>query len=132
MKNSAQRLILTYVDGWKKNRIEKILAPLTKDCVIVESHGPTYHGASQIKKWVLFWIKEKGRVLHWDITSFYFLEKERIAFFEWDFACRVRGKDHKLFGISIVKFRNEKISFIHEYRMTKDQYNWSADELKPE
>lgn len=122
----ARRLIEQYVDGWKENDIEKIVAPLSKDCVVVESHGPTYRGLEQVKKWFDYWIQEKGRVSRWDITSFYFLEKENTAFFEWDFACNVAGKEYELPGISIVRFSGDKISFLHEYKMTKNPYDWNA------
>lgn len=119
----AKQLVERYVDGWRENNIEKIVSLLDNDCVIIESHGPTYHGVGQVRKWFDHWIEEKGRVIRWDIASFYFLEKENTAFFEWDFACNVAGKEHKLLGISIAKFSGDKISFLHEYRMTKDPYS---------
>ena len=123
MKQVAKRLVYEYVNGWKQNDITKITKPLANNCIIIESHGPTYHGLKQIRQWFEFWKKEKGKVLHWDISSFYFLESKNTAFFEWDFACHVRGKEYHLPGISIVKFTGDKISFIHEYRMTKNPYD---------
>ncbi|MBI1984605.1 MAG: nuclear transport factor 2 family protein [Candidatus Wildermuthbacteria bacterium] len=115
----AKQLIQKYVDGWKENDIEKIIAPLSDECVIIESHGPTYQGIKQVKKWFEYWVQEKGRVIRWEITSFYFLGEENTAFFEWDFTCNAAGKGHELLGISLVKFSGGKISFLHEYRMTK-------------
>lgn len=131
MHKKLKKLIQTYIDGWKENNIEKILRPLINNCIIIESHGPTYHGKQQIKQWFEFWEKEKGKVLHWDITSFFFIEKENTVFFEWDFSCNVRNTDYHLPGISIVKIVNNKISYIHEYRMTHISYNWKAKELNP-
>ena len=132
MQIKAKQLIQTYVDGWKENNIHKILKPLTDDCIIVESHGPTYHGKEQIRQWFAFWKEEKGKVLHWDIESFYFTQEENTAFFEWDFACNVRGKDYHLPGVSLVKFNKNKICHIHEYRMTHEAYAWKAKELNPD
>ena len=128
----AKRLIQTYVCGWRENDIRKILKPLTDDCIIVESHGPTYHGKEQIKQWFDFWEQEKGKVLVWDIRSFYVIDTQYIAFFEWNFVCNVRGKEYRLPGISLVKFKENKICSIHEYRMTHEAYAWEAKELNPD
>lgn len=132
METAVRKLVQQYVGGWKENNLRKILAPLASDCVIIESHGPRYRGKAQVKKWVEYWQKEKWKVKRWNILSFYYLSKKNIAVFEWDFACRVSGKDHALLGISIIKFRNNKIVFIHEYKMSKQPYNWNAKQLNPE
>lgn len=123
MEEKARTLVQQYIDGWKEGSIEKIIALLHEDCVIIESHGPRYRGVDQVRKWFEYWVREKGKVLRWNITSFYFVENT--AFFEWDFACNVSGKDHELLGISIVKFSENKISFLHEYRMTKTPYEFN-------
>jgi len=132
MEQKFRRLTQLYIDGWKENNINKIIQPLANNCVIVESHGPTYSNVKEIKQWFSFWKQEKGKVLHWKINSFYFIKKENIAFLEWNFVCNVSNKKHSLFGISIVKFQKNKISFIHEYRMTKNPYKWNASRLNPE
>ena len=132
MREQALKLFEQYAQGWKDNDIEKIVASLADDCVITESHGPTYRGIEQVKKWFDFWLQEKGRVSRWDVVSFYFLEKENAAFLESNFACNVRGKDYVLPGISVVKYKEGKIVFLHEYRMTKEPYEWIPSELNPE
>ncbi len=132
MKRLVGQCIQDYINGWRQNDADKIIRTLTEDCVIIESHGPTYHGVEEIRQWVELWQKEKGRVTRWDTTSFYFLEKENTAFVEWDFACTVSGKDYALPGISVVKFSGEKIAYMHEYRMTKAPYDWNAAKLNPE
>ena|SRR3990170_976447 len=120
----VQNLIEQYVEGWKKNNLEKILDCLSKDCVIIESHGPTYRGKEAVGKWFKYWLKEKGRVLKWEIEEIYFLKNQNIAFFEWLFECIVEDKKHTLPGISVVRFNENKISFIHEYRMSKNAFEW--------
>ena len=129
LKIGAQSLIKQYVNGWEENNLEKILGCLSKDCLIIESHGPIYRGKDSVKNWFAYWLKGKGKVLKWNIKDIYFLKNQNIAFFEWYFACVVEGKKHVLPGISIVKFKNSKISFIHEYRMTKNAYDWKEDKL---
>lgn len=129
MKKKIEQLIQTYVDGWKEDNINKILQSLTDNCTIIESHGPIYHGQQEIREWFNNWKQEKGRVLSWEVISFYFLERDNIAFFEWDFFCDVKGKNHHLPGISLVRFANNKINFIHEYRMTREAFDWKANFL---
>lgn len=129
---NPKTLIQQYVNGWREKDLKKILQPLAKDCVVIESHGPTYRGKDDVKKWFHFWLSEKGKVLKWEILSFFYFEKESTAFFEWDFVCNVRGKKYHLPGISLIKFKKGKISFIHEYRMTRESYQWNAKKLNPE
>ena len=64
--------------------------------------------------------------------SFSFCEKEKTAFVEWDFSCMSGDVEYSLPGISIIKFNGGKISFIHEYRMTRQVYKWEGNELKSE
>lgn len=132
MEQKARELIEQYVTGWKENNGEKIICSLTDDCVIIESHGPTYRGVEQVKKWVELWKKEYGTVIKWDITSFYFIETSTTAFFEWEFVCNVNNKQYELPGISIVKCTDNKISFLHEYRMTKKTFDWNLNKLQSE
>lgn len=137
MTQIVRILVDQYVIGWKENDVEKIVSVLTSDCTIIESHGPTYHGHKSVRKWLEFWIKDKGKVTKWDINSFYYIynkyiDNKQIVFFEWDFACKVQNKEHELLGISIVKFKGNKISFLHEYRMTKNPYEWQPTKLMPE
>lgn len=132
MQDQAKKLIQEYVDGWKESDIDKIIEPLAKNCVIIESHGPTYHGVDQIRNWVRKWIKANGKVKRWDIKSFYFADKSQVAFFEWGFDCNINGKNYALLGLSVVKFKGKKISFIHEYRMTKNPHDWNQKQLNPD
>ncbi|MBI2029782.1 nuclear transport factor 2 family protein [Candidatus Gottesmanbacteria bacterium] len=116
-KKTKRKLINNYVDGWKRNNLELIVSTLSQDCIIIESHGPMYKGVNEIKSWVKEWIEAGSYVTKWGITSFYFIKD--IAFFEWNFKCLLSGNKHELDGISIVKFKNNKISYIREYRTTK-------------
>jgi hypothetical protein len=116
--------IQTYIDGWKENNLEKILSSLAKGCKIIESHGPTYNGIDQVKKWVEVWLKANGVVRRWDVASLYIIEGG--AVFEWIFECFVDGKDYYLEGISVVVFENGKIKYLREYRSTKKPFDWDG------
>lgn len=128
----ARKLIQQYVDGWKENNLNKIISCLTSDCTVIESHGPTYYSVEDIKKWFSFWLQGNGKVEKWEIASFYFIETEQTALFEWDFSCVSQGVKYHLPGISVVRFIKDKISFIHEYRMTHKAYKGDKKSLAPE
>lgn len=129
IKKDAFELILQYISGWKYNNLAIITSALIDDCIIIESHGPTYHGIGEIELWFKFWLESNSKVLNWQINSFYFCEQEQIAFCEWDFFCVSNDVEYTLPGISTIKFSDQKIAFIQEYRMTKIPYKWRKDRL---
>ncbi|MBI2029784.1 nuclear transport factor 2 family protein [Candidatus Gottesmanbacteria bacterium] len=121
-RQKVRKLIENYTKGWIKNDFNLIISTLSPNCKIIESHGPVYKGFIKIKSWINSWINSGSYVTKWDITSFYFIKNT--AFFEWYFECVVDNKKHKLEGISVVKFKDNKISFIREYRTTKQLFDW--------
>jgi uncharacterized protein (TIGR02246 family) len=116
----ARQLVEAYVDGWRGNDSRKIVSSLSPDCIVIESHGPTFLGIEAIRQWVENWIAEGSRVDRWDITSFHFLEDA--AAFEWDFECIAKGQHYHIEGVSIVEFSEGKISAMREYRRTESPY----------
>ena len=100
--------------------------------VVIESHGPSYIGISAAKNWFELWIKANSKVIKWDILSMHFCEKDQIAFCEWDFERISSGQEHSFLGASIVKFSEQKISFLNEYRMTTPSYVWDECNLNSE
>jgi len=120
----ANRLIRQYVDGWREGDAAKILGTVTDDCVITESHGPTYRGKDQVARWVDTWFGAGGEVLAWDIRSFETLGEA--ACFEWSFTCKWLGERYEFEGASVVRFRDEKIASIREYTTTAPLYDWEG------
>lgn len=123
----ARQLVDDYIGGWVDSNSTKILSTLASDCIVIESHGPTYNGSKQIKEWINEWYLT-GTVDRWDINSF-FITKDT-AFFEWSFTCSIDGKTSSIDGASIVQFKKEKIVHIHEYRMTKPAFDYFESESK--
>ena len=119
----ARTLIEDYVDGWKTNDRDRILSSLAPDCVIIESHGPTYRGTDLVRQWIESWFSGGSSVDRWEITSFHSMEDT--AVFEWDFECTVGGQQYRLDGISIVEFKDGRISTMREYRRTEFPYEWT-------
>jgi hypothetical protein len=130
IEKQAFELVSQYLEGWKQNNLNMIKSCLKEDCIVIESHGPTYHGIRDIENWFKFWLEAKSKVLKWDIISFSFCNEEKIVFCEWDFSCISDDNEYALPGISVVKFSDQKISFIHEYRMTNSAYKWNGDKLE--
>lgn len=123
-------LVMQYINGWKENDIKQITSCLSENCIIIESHGPTYHGISDVTLWFKFWLEAKSYIKKWNILSFYECEKENTVFVEWDFACVSNGTEYTFPGISVIKFSERKICFIQEYRMTRSAYQWKKDKLE--
>lgn len=117
----ARDLVDDYVEGWVNADITRILNPLSDDCNIVESHGPTYYGKEQVKRWADEWY-ESGKVDKWTIDSFFFTHDT--AFFEWSFTCTIDRKTNSIDGASVVQFKGNKIYHIHEYRMAKSAFDY--------
>jgi len=128
----AYELVHQYTQGWKQNNLNMIASCLTEDCMIIESHGPIYQGINDIELWFKFWLEAKSTILKWKINSFLYCEEDKTAFCEWDFACISNNIGYDFPGISVVKFSDNKISFIHEYRMTQPAYVWQRNKLESE
>lgn len=111
---TKKELIQEYINGWKQGNVDKILNVLIEDCIIIESDSSKYNGKNDILKWINDWIFKNNTVNRWDIVSFY--EDKDTAFIEWVFECTVEKEKHNIEGISLVKFENNKICFIREYR----------------
>lgn len=107
--SQARELIEQYTLGWLSGDESMICAPLSNSCIVIESHGDTYSGIEEIQKWISTWISE-GRVSKWDIKSFYY--DNNTAFFEWDFNCIHKSVSYPIYGSSVVRFHNDKISSI--------------------
>jgi ubiquinone/menaquinone biosynthesis C-methylase UbiE len=126
-RQKAHELITAYIEGWQTNDPTRVINTLAPDCVIIESHGPTYRGLETASRWIVGWMGTGHTVDRWDVTSFCFDDAERIAAFEWRFACTVDGVHYEIDGISIAEFRNNKIASLREYRMTEKPYEWQID-----
>ena len=123
-REDAESLIQRYVEGWRKADRDKILDTLAPDCVIVESHGPTYRGRAAIGQWIDTWFEAGGTVDRWEITSLAIAEDA--AAFEWSFACTWLEKAYDFEGASIVRFKEGKIAGIREYCTTAPLYEWDG------
>lgn len=118
----ARLVVQTYVDGWRESNCAKILSGLDKECVVIESYGPTYCGIEKVGHWIDSWLGAGNTVDSWDITTFYVVGET--CFFEWVFACTYAGSSYRFEGASVARLRNEKIVQLREYQTTHPLYEW--------
>jgi len=122
--NVASRVICNYVEGWKAADSRRILDTLEPDCVVVESHGPTYRGRDQVERWIESWFAEGDTVDRWDVTSL--LVSNGVCAFEWTFSCTLAGELHSFEGASFARLNAGRIAFLREYRMTEPRHGWAG------
>lgn len=122
-EKQACLLVGDYVDGWVQADINRIIGSLSDSCKIIESHGPTYTGKEQVKRWAEEWF-QTGKVDEWSIDSFFYSGIHNTAFFEWKFTCTIDGRTDSFEGASVFQFENDKISQLHEYRMTHPAFDY--------
>jgi ketosteroid isomerase-like protein len=120
----ASGLVRRYVEGWKAGDSAAILSTLSADCVIIESHGPTYRGKEQTKRWARSWFAEGNTIDDWDITSL--LVSGDVCVFEWVFSCTVGGVRKSFEGASWARVGGHGIALLREYRMTESRYEWTG------
>lgn len=117
----SKAVMQSYINGWKLSNSRRILATLSSDCVIIESHGPTYRGLETVRQWIDEWTKS-NRVEKWEITSFYSCGD--MIFCEWHFVYNNQSSKEEFDGVTIARIRNGKIESLREYRMTAPPYEW--------
>lgn len=119
----ALDLINAYVDGWRANDLTRILDTLTEDCLIIESHGPTYRGREHVRLWVTTWFAAGQTIDRWDVTSV--VVGEDRAAFEWTFMCSGGWGTASFDGATVVRFEQGRIASLREYRCTESPYLWT-------
>lgn len=111
----AERLVRTYIDGWKEYDTAKVLSVLDPACVLIESHGQVYRGAEKIIRELEQKIAGAYGPWHinrWDITSL--AVADDVCVLEWVF------DGHKILeGASVVRFAGGKLVYLREYRTTE-------------
>ncbi len=111
----AEQLVRTYVDGWKEYNSDKVLRVLALDCILIESDGEILRGAQTITRELNRRVAGNYGPWHisrWDITSLAI--DEDTCFLEWTFE---GPRDFE--GATLVRFKEDKISFLREYCTTK-------------
>ncbi len=119
--NEREKVIRLCFDMWLKAKDLGILDIFTDDAVYIESWGPEYKGALNIKRWFDEW-NVNAKVNVWDIKQFIHSENQTVV--EWYFVCVDDGEEAELDGVSIIKWSDDnKIEYLKEFACKVDRYN---------
>lgn len=98
--------------------LETLFCP---EAVYVESWGPEYHGADQIRLWFEEW-NRRGIVLKWEIRQF-FHKGEQTAV-EWLFENRVDGRTEAFEGMTLICWADDgRILRLQEFGCNLRRYD---------
>lgn len=92
------------------------------DAVYVESWGPAYRGAEQIRHWFSEW-NTRGSVVQWDIRQFFHKEDQTVV--QWYFKNHMEdGRAEAFDGMSLIRWDNQgRICFLQEFGCNENRYN---------
>jgi len=112
----ARHLIDAYTASWRDREIDRFLATLSDDAVVIECDGSSVRGLEETGAWFDSWHAWPigGRVTRWTIRRF--LCDEAAAAIEWEFGCTCHGRSAAFPGASLVAFDAGRIASIHEYK----------------
>jgi ketosteroid isomerase-like protein len=113
-----------YIEAWKTNDPERVVATVTADVVITESFGPVYHGRDRVREWCEQWNSAGSRVLDWVVTDEFAAGDRLVA--EWRFDYHQDGEDRSFLGATIATVRDGRIAELREYAVTADLYPWEG------
>lgn len=114
-----RHVIKEYFKSWI-NKNPKIIEEKFNDNIIyTECYGPIYNGREQCLNWFSDWNK-KGSVLKWDIYNIF--QDKGIFIVEWFFECDYENNIDSFDGVSIIEFKDDKISSIKEFQSKRHHY----------
>lgn len=120
-----EQTIQRWFGMWLRGKDSGIGDIFTEDAVYIESWGPEYHGAEQIRRWFDEW-NTRGKVLVWDIKQ-YFHRADQTAV-EWFFRNSMNdGREEAFDGVSLIRWEQGKIAFLQEFGCNIRRYDPYAD-----
>jgi hypothetical protein len=78
----------------------------------------------KVARWIDAWLGAGNTVDRWELTSLEVTATGTACFFEWEFECTVAGARYGFAGASIVRFSDNRIVALREYRMTDAPFEW--------
>lgn len=98
--------------------LETLFCP---EAVYVESWGPEYHGADQIRLWFEEW-NRRGIVLKWEIRQFFHKGDQTAV--EWLFENRVDGRTEAFEGMTLIRWVDDgRILRLQEFGCNLRRYD---------
>ncbi|MBE5033172.1 nuclear transport factor 2 family protein [Gallalistipes aquisgranensis] len=121
-----ERIVCRWFDMWVKGTDTGIAEIFSPDVHYIESWGPEYRGAGEVKRWFDEW-NTRGRVVAWNIGRYMHGEDRTVV--EWFFESRMNDGGGDMFdGVSLVGWTPEgKIGFLKEFGCNVDRYDPYGD-----
>lgn len=122
MNEKRETVIRRWFDMWLQQKDLGISDIFDPEAVYIESWGPEYQGAAQIKHWFEEW-NSRGKVLVWDIKGF--LHSEERTMVEWYFKNAMNdGTVQEFDGVTLVFWsREDKIGRLQEFGCNLQRYD---------
>ncbi|WP_024286523.1 nuclear transport factor 2 family protein [Cellulomonas sp. KRMCY2] len=113
-----------YIDGWRRDDVDAVLATLAHDCVVTESYGPVYRGPVAVRRWMEQWFGQGGQIHRWETTSHRLGDGFEVA--EWTFECTWAGNRSTFDGITLATTTGGRVHRLREYQTTAPLYEWDG------
>lgn len=113
-----------YAAGWVNKDIDAVVALVTEDVVVTESHGTTYRGADTVRQWMTAWFAAGGSVHDWQIVHSFVGPDVEIG--EWRFSYTWLDNSDTLDGVSVAAISKGRIHSIREYQSTGVIRPWNG------
>lgn len=117
-----EEIIRTWFDMWLQQRDLGISDIFSADVLYIESWGPQYRGADQVKHWFEEW-NTRGRVLQWDIRQYFHQGDQTAAV--WYFKNTMRdGRVEAFDGVSLIRWTpGGQICYLQEFGCNEHRYD---------
>lgn len=117
-----EQIIRLWFNMWLQKRDLGIENIFSEDAVYIESWGPEYRGALNIRHWFEEW-NTRGTVLQWDVKQYFHKETQSVV--EWYFQNTMKdGKIEAFDGMSLIEWNPAgQISFLKEFGCNLTRYD---------
>ena len=112
---NIKQVMKKYGKAWEKQDSNLILECFTKNGIYQESPlSKPYKGHKEIKR---FWDKMSKDTsnIKFKLKKCYVSKDGKTGFAEWECKNVYKGKKHHMVGITILKMKKDKISYLNEY-----------------
>lgn len=129
--DEREKAVRLWFSMWLEKKDLGIRRLFSPNAVYVESWGPEYHGAEEIRLWFEEW-NTRGTVLKWDIRQFFHKGNQTVV--EWFFQNQMNDGGAEVFdGMTLAAFdASGQICFLKEFGCNLNRYDPYCGGPKPQ
>ena len=122
MEQEREQKIQQWFSMWLTRTDTGIEQIFSEDALYVESWGPQYRDAGEIKRWFEEW-NTRGKVLEWNILQYFHRENQTVV--RWYFKNQMQdGKQEAFDGMSLIEWNPQgQICFLQEFGCNENRYD---------